>query len=71
MVRYRMWPVFSWLGTALVVVLGMLAWGAGRSHAWAAAAILGVGAIALGWRIVAEAASATSALVSSVEAQKR
>ena len=68
-VRFRVWPKFSIAGVAVVAVLGTLAYAASRDQAWVAATTMGLSAIALAGRIVAEAGFATSALLGRIDKQ--
>jgi hypothetical protein len=66
-VRVRAWPRWSAVGIGSLLLLAALAVRAGLEEAWAAGAILGVAAIALGFRIFMESARATAAVVHGLD----
>jgi GT2 family glycosyltransferase len=63
LVRIRVWPRYSVTGRVLVLLFVALALGAGLSQAWAASAILAVGAVLLAFWMLAEGATAVSTMI--------
>jgi glycosyltransferase involved in cell wall biosynthesis len=66
LLRYRFWPRPPVMGLALALVLAVLAVAAGLDGAWAACALLGVGALAVLLRIVQECASGGASLMAAL-----
>jgi hypothetical protein len=57
LLRIRIWPRWSALAPALVLVLAVLSVGAAREEAWLASAGLGLGAALVAWRVLRECAT--------------
>ena len=66
MVRFRVWPRFSKVASALTLGLAALTIGAAFDGAYAAAIILGSAGTLLGGRILAEAGASVSALTVAI-----
>jgi O-antigen biosynthesis protein len=61
--RFRIWPRWSSFGVTLIAGLGVLTVGAAADRAWSAALILGVAALLLAVRGLADAGTAIAAFV--------
>jgi hypothetical protein len=65
--RLRGWPYYSREGLEIVVALRILAFGAALDFAWAAFGVLAMAELALGLRMLHEAAAASAALLRSIQ----
>jgi GT2 family glycosyltransferase len=67
LVRFRVWPKFSRLGIAVVLLFSALAAAAGYDRAWIDSVLLGLIAAILAARILSECAAATGVFLRSLE----
>jgi O-antigen biosynthesis protein len=68
--RFRIWPTCSPMGLYLTLLLAVLALGAALEGAWGAACPLGVVALTLAVRTLAECSAATVFVLSAVARQE-
>jgi hypothetical protein len=66
LVRLRCWPVIPVRGPVITVALVALALGAAHDHAWAAAAVLGLGALLPVLKALGESTIAMATLLPSL-----
>jgi hypothetical protein len=66
LVRFRMWPRWSRVGVAVMILFALLAAGAAVDHAWVACTMLAAIAALLAARMAHESSAATAAMVHAV-----